>query len=322
MSKITVHIITLFIVFITTTTAFAQNSKVKGYRIEGDEVVFSFDKRDYKKVTKNNFGAEKNFEDIDINSVVVAGEFNNWSLKKWRMVKLNENNYELRKKIEDFTDEFSWEFKFVINNYYWAEPSRDAVNISKATKNGKNLNVYNLNFTTAYVDENGNATFNLKGFKDADKVILSGTFNRWTEDYFKMIPTNDGWKLTLQLKPGEYEYKFIVDGDWMEDPTNNLKNRNEFDGYNSVIKIYKWVTFHLNTNLNAKKVILTGSFNNWDENNYKMNRTKNGWKYTLKLYGGKYHYKFIVDDNWITDPDNTVKEFDYDGNINSVCIVK
>jgi len=321
MNKTVAHIIILFLVFITTTT-FAQNSKVKGYRIEGDEIVFSFDKRDYKKVANNNFGAEKDFEDIDINSVVVAGEFNNWSLKKWRMIKISENSYELRKKIEDFTDEFSWEFKFVINNYYWAEPSKDIVNISRATKNGKKLNVYNLNFTTAYVDENGNATFKLKGFKNAHNVILSGTFNKWNEDYFNMVPTDDGWELTLQLKPGEYEYKFIVDGKWMEDPSNNLKKRNEFDGYNSIIKIYKWVTFHLKTNLNAKKVILSGSFNDWDENKYRMIKTENGWEYTLKLFGGKYHYKFIVDDYWMVDPDNPVKEFDYDGNINSVCIVK
>jgi hypothetical protein len=53
-----------------------------------------------------------------------------------------------------------------------------------------------------------------------------------------------------------------------------------------------------------------------------MNKTKNGWEYKLKLFGGKYHYKFIVDDNWIVDPENPVKEYDYNGNINSVYIVK
>jgi hypothetical protein len=321
MRKIIKHSISFLLVFIAINT-FAQNNKVKGYRIDGDEIVFSFDKRDYKTVTKDDDGLKTDFNDIDINNVVVSGEFNNWSLNKWRMIKLNENQYELRKKIEDFTDEFSWEFKFVINNRYWAEPSKEAANITEATKYGINLNVYNLNFTTAYINKNGNAKFKLKGFKNADKVILSGTFNRWNEKYFKMIKTEDGWELALQLKPGEYEYKFIVDGKWMEDPTNQLKKKNEFNGFNSVIKIYKWVTFHLNSNLNAKKVILSGSFNDWNENNYKMNKTKNGWEYKLKLFGGKYHYKFIVDDNWIVDPENPVKEYDYNGNINSVYIVK
>ena len=123
MKKIITHNILLFLLLVTIQT-FAQNEKVKGYRIEGDEIIFSFDKRDYTKVSKNNYWSKSDFEDIDINNVVVSGEFNNWSLHKWKMIKLNENIYELRKKINDFTDEFLWEFKFVINNYYWAEPSK------------------------------------------------------------------------------------------------------------------------------------------------------------------------------------------------------
>ncbi|NOR29061.1 MAG: hypothetical protein GQ540_11095, partial [Lutibacter sp.] len=147
-------------------------------------------------------------------------------------------------------------------------------------------------------------------------------FSRWNENYFSMLKTEDGWELTLQLRPGEYEYKFIVDGEWITDTENPLMNNNEFDGFNSVIRIGKLVTLKLNNNLSATKVILTGSFNNWNENNCKMIKTKNGWEYTFKLPSGKHHYKFIVDNNWIVDPDNPVQEYDYDGNINSVYIVK
>ncbi len=321
MKKIITHNILLFLLLVTIQT-FAQNEKVKGYRIEGDEIVFSFDKRDYTKVSKNSYYTKSDFEDIDINNVVVSGEFNNWSLHKWKMIKINENIYELRKKINDFSDEFLWEFKFVINNYYWAEPSKEDFNINEATKNGHQLDVYNLNFTTAYVDENGNATFKIKGYKNAQKVNVSGTFSRWNEDYFNMLKTEDGWELTLQLRPGEYEYKFIIDGEWITDAENPLMNKNEFDGFNSVIRIGKLVTLKLNNNLNAEKVILTGSFNNWDENNYNMIKTENGWEYTFKLSSGKHHYKFIVDDDWIIDPNNPIKEYDYEGNINSVYIVK
>jgi len=321
MRKIITYGILFFLLLVTTYT-FAQNTKIKGYRIEGNEIIFSFDKRDYEKVSENNYGQILDFEDIDINNVVVSGKFNNWSLHKWKMIKLNENNYELRKKIDDFTDEFSWDFKFVVNNNYWVEPSKEDINISKATKDRHQLNVYNLNFTTTYADEEGNATFKIKGYKSAQKVIVSGTFNKWNEEYFRMLKTEEGWELTLQLKPGEYEYKFIIDGEWFEDIDNTLKNENEFGGYNSVIKIDKLVTLKLNNNLNAKKVILTGSFNSWDENNYQMIKTKNGWEYTLRLAGGKHHYKFIVDDNWIVDPNNPIQEYDYEGNINSVYIVK
>jgi 1,4-alpha-glucan branching enzyme len=204
--------------------SFSQNDGVKGYRIDGDDVVFTFDKNDYEKATKDNFGDVIDFDDLDIKNVVVSGEFNNWSKDKWQMTKISDNKYELRKHLSDFTDEFSWEFKFVINNTYWAEPSKNIKNkVDAKDPNGSQLHVYNLRMFTAKPDENGNSCFKLSGFKNAKKVVLSGTFNRWDEDVFRMNKTTDGWELTLQLKPGDYEYKFIVDGNWMEDPNNPAK---------------------------------------------------------------------------------------------------
>ncbi|MBQ4822522.1 glycogen-binding domain-containing protein [Aquimarina sp. MMG016] len=295
---------------------------MKGYRVEGDEIVFSFDRRDYDKATSDESGKKYDFDDLDIENVVVSGEFNKWSTKKWKMTKVDENIYELRKKITDFTDEFSWEFKFVINNSYWAEPSDEDKNIVRATKNGSRLNVYNLKMYTAYPHDLGNASFILKGYQNAKKVVVSGSFNKWNENLFLMNKTEDGWSLKLQMKPGEYQYKFIVDGQWIADPHNLYKTTNEFGGYNSILNIKVPVDFILNGYPNAEKVILAGSFNNWSDNNYKMIRTKNGWKYTVSLSGGKHHYKYIIDDQWIVDPDNPVKEYDAEGNINSVCMVK
>ena len=42
------------------------------------------------------------------------------------------------------------------------------------------------------------------------------------------MPNNgieNGWELKVQMKPGEYEYRYIVDGHWMEDPSNPDKIR-------------------------------------------------------------------------------------------------
>lgn len=80
--------------------------------------------------------------------------------------------------------------------------------------------------------------------------------------------------------------------------------------------------FYLDGFSNAKKVILAGSFNNWSENSYEMQKAGNGWIYTTRLTYGKHHYKFIVDGDWKTDPSNPVKEFDGHDNINSVKMVK
>jgi 1,4-alpha-glucan branching enzyme len=65
------------------------------------------------------------------------------------------------------------------------------------------------------------------------------------------------------------------------------------------------VDFQLNAP-DAKKVVLTGDFTSWDSNGITMKRQKNGlWKTDLKLPTGRYEYKFIVDNEWWTDPQNS-----------------
>lgn len=317
------HII-FFITFCISASIFAQK-KTQGYRIEGDEVVFMFDKRDYNVVTHGLLQHRKSIHDegIDIEMIAVAGEFNDWKEDKWIMTKIDNNRYEFRKKIVDFTDEFSWEFKFVINEKYWAEPEGNIDNVTKAkNRYGKDLHVYNLKMYTAHISETGNTKFFLKGYQKAEKVILSGSFNKWNEQLFEMKKSDDGWYLTLQLKPGVYEYKFIVDNIWIADETNPNKKRNEFDEFNSVIDVKSYYTFRLTGYTNAKKVLLAGSFNDWSEDGFKMVPTDNGWELSILLSGGKHQYKFIVDGKWILDPHNPVKEYDYKGHVNSVCMVR
>lgn len=312
-----------FLIFsFTHIDSFSQEKKIKGYRIEGDEVVFTFDKRDYTEATNENTKERLEFKDFDIKNVVVAGNFNSWSRDSWKMTQITENIYELRKRLDEFKDDFNWEFKFVINSSIWAEPDENVSNITFAKDGDKNYYTYNLKLYNGYPSKNGNAKFFLKGYRNAKKVILAGSFNKWNEELFTMKKTNDGWELTLQLKPNRYEYRFIIDGYWIEDPSNLNKTPNEYGEYNSVIDINKEVKFYLDGFSNAKKVILAGSFNNWSENSYEMQKAGNGWIYTTRLPYGKHHYKFIVDGDWKTDPSNPVKEFDGYGNINSVKMVK
>jgi len=316
------YYIALFL-FMSCLSLFAQQEEIKGYRIEGDEVVFTFDKRDYETVTDEKKQRRRDFDDLEIQNVVVSGEFNLWSRDAWKMKRVSENIYELRKKIADFNDNFDWEFKFVINHNFWAEPSDEMFNISPIiSKVGKYMNSFNLKFAHAYVTEKGNAKFTLDGFEDAEKVILAGSFNKWDEEAFQMKKGKNGWEITLLLRPDVYQYKFIVDGEWMEDPGNPDKTRNEFGGHNSLIEVQTDVDFKLYGFSEAQQVILAGDFNNWSETNCKMTKTEKGWTYSVRLTGGKYHYKFIVDGVWMTDPYNKVREYDGHGNINSVRMVR
>ena len=196
-------IIGIVLLFVTQINA---QQEVKGYRIEGDEIVFTFNSSDYEWATHDNYGDELDFDDLDIENVVVAGSFNDWSRDKWKMKKIDTGTYELRKKISDFSDEFIWEFKFVINNSYWAEPDSNIPNsIMAKDLSGMPLHSYNLKIYTAVPTKNGNAKFVLHGYEDADEVILSGSFSRWDEKFLKMKRTENGWELNLDLRPGVYQ---------------------------------------------------------------------------------------------------------------------
>ncbi|MFO7911437.1 MAG: glycogen-binding domain-containing protein [Desulfotignum sp.] len=56
---------------------------------------------------------------------------------------------------------------------------------------------------------------------EADKVVLSGSFNNWSESADPMKKDETGtWKKIKILPKDTYEYKFIVDGTWTCDPNN------------------------------------------------------------------------------------------------------
>ena len=323
MKRLFRHIIIVIITF-TVMTSYAQKDS-KGYRFEGNEIVFTFHKHDYDRFFHDTNQKKIKFEDLTIDNVVVAGEFNDWSRYDWKMRKVNETTYELRKHINEFKDEFSWEFKFLVNNEWWAEPDETDPNIQLAGRKGSHLNIYNLKMNTNAAVENadGNVRFRLRGYDEAKNVILSGSFNRWNEEELRLYRIENGWEITLDIKPGEYEYKFIVDGEWIQDPSNPSMVWNEYGGVNSLINVGKYVTFLLEGYQDAERVILAGSFNDWNDDDIELELQDNGlWQIRLPLPAGKHYYKFVVDGEWILDPDNPVKEYDGEGNINSVFMVK
>ncbi len=63
--------------------------------------------------------------------------------------------------------------------------------------------------------------FYLKAYPDAEKIILTGSFNNWNIGELNMEKTTDGWRLPYVLAQGVYEYKYIVDDSWMIDSANS-----------------------------------------------------------------------------------------------------
>jgi hypothetical protein len=163
----------------------------------------------------------------------------------------------------------------------------------------------------------GKACFILRGYPDAHKVYLSGSFNQWSTMQLPMQRTQSGWTTCVTLQPGKHLYKFIVDGRWMTDPDNRLKERDGHRGHNSVIFCYNH-TFRLEGFLDARQVILAGSFNGWSTRELRMVKDTAGWALPLFLGEGTHTYKFVVDGRWITDPGNAVERPDGRGNYNSL----
>lgn len=58
----------------------------------------------------------------------------------------------------------------------------------------------------------------------AREVYVAGDFNGWDQTR-NPLEKKDGnrWETVIDLEPGKYEYKFIVDGVWTNDPTNPVK---------------------------------------------------------------------------------------------------
>ena len=70
-------------------------------------------------------------------------------------------------------------------------------------------------------------------------VFLAGPFNEWSTTAKKMAyKAKDGtYAATVQLAPGEYQYKFVIDGTWCADPECADFVQNDHGTLNSVITV-------------------------------------------------------------------------------------
>jgi hypothetical protein len=72
----------------------------------------------------------------------------------------------------------------------------------------------------------------------AKRVCIAGTFNDWHPDASEMIAVGDGmWRKDLSLSPGEYEYRFVIDGKWVADPSCPIQRSNGLGENNSVLRV-------------------------------------------------------------------------------------
>jgi len=69
----------------------------------------------------------------------------------------------------------------------------------------------------------------------AGQVALAANFNQWDAKALPMQKGPEGmWRVRLPLTPGRYEYRFVVDGVWQDDPFAQQKAANSMGTENCV----------------------------------------------------------------------------------------
>ena len=72
----------------------------------------------------------------------------------------------------------------------------------------------------------------------ANWVGIAGNFNGWKPETLTAKKDKAGvWRATAAVPMGTYEYKFVVDGSWITDPSCSRRTINSFGTENSVLVV-------------------------------------------------------------------------------------
>ncbi len=72
----------------------------------------------------------------------------------------------------------------------------------------------------------------------AKEVCIAGSFNDWHPAATPLVSLGEGkWAKELTLPPGRYEYRFVVDGQWVDDPNAKESVPNLHGSVNAVLVV-------------------------------------------------------------------------------------
>jgi hypothetical protein len=156
-------------------------------------------------------------------------------------------------------------------------------------------------------------------------VMVIGDFNDWEKPLYMIKNRYDVFVYLynskknkgIVLKEGRYRYRFLVDGLWISDPSND---RTVYDYYDTKLSYFdlpapliivennpvpdtdnKYVFYYKNER--AREVYLAGEFNNWNPYSLPMKKNTSGlWEREIDIQPGSYAYIFIVDGVFRKDP--------------------
>lgn len=63
----------------------------------------------------------------------------------------------------------------------------------------------------------------------ATNVLIAGDFTNWERNPIPLKRETDGaWNTTVELDAGDHRYRFLVDGQWQDDPECTLRVPNPY----------------------------------------------------------------------------------------------
>lgn len=72
----------------------------------------------------------------------------------------------------------------------------------------------------------------------ANRVQIAGDFNDWNPDRTPLMNVDhDTYQIKVPLTPGRYQYRYVVDGHWRNDPDNHNVEMNPYGELNNVIDV-------------------------------------------------------------------------------------
>lgn len=174
----------------------------------------------------------------------------------------------------------------------------------------------------------------------AKTAVVAGDFNDWRAELLMQKEKTNFQKYVWnkRLKKGIYKYKLLIDDIWIADPHNTNRIIDEANQTLSYFELEedfipnrkyplrkrknKNIFIFSYTHPEVESVALVGSFNNWNPYSLPMKHIGAG-EYTaeVELQPGFHTYCFVVDDEWIPDPNNLNQYSDEANNIISVLLI-
>ena len=286
----------------------ASAQAITAYSIKNGRMYIQIS-RDVREKALDSFITENDLQDLDLKTFIKTNKTDSLQKLGWQVEINNESYFIISKAFEPFG-----KINNIVDRMLMGEKIAP---LFPATDNGITYGINKFRNKYAFRVEDSVVTFFLRNNKNAGRVMLAGSFNDWNPNILSMNRTDSGWIAYVKLGPGKYWYKFIVDGNWITDNDNQLKENDGLGNINSVF-FRPNVVFTVNGSANAKRVFLSGSFNNWKPNELSMARTETGWQLPVYLADGTHTYKFVVDGKWMRDENNNEKLPDGHGDFNSV----